>query len=79
MYERKMTNGKNDLQNITQKTKYYVTRTPLKTRDKLMCSERVRSSCSTSGTRVVNLVANPVTSDEWEKVSIAFTTNRTYM
>ena len=40
----------NDLQNTTQKTKDRVTRTPLKTGGKLKCSERVSSSCSTSGT-----------------------------
>ena len=40
----------NDLQNTTQKTKDRVTRTPLKTGSKLKCSERVSSSCSTSGT-----------------------------
>ena len=39
-----------------------VTRTPLKIEDELMCSGRVSSSCSTSGTRRVNLVTNPVTS-----------------
>ena len=30
----------------------------------LRCSERVSSSCSTSGTRRVNLVTNPVISPE---------------
>ena len=46
----------------SHKTKDRVTRTPLKTRGELMCSRRVNSSCSTSGTRRVNLVTNPVTS-----------------
>ena len=41
----------NDLQNITHKTKYRLTRTPLKTGGQLMCSGGVSSSCSTSGTR----------------------------
>ena len=41
----------------THKTKDRVTRTPLKT-------GRVRSACSTSGTRRVNLVTNPVISHE---------------
>jgi hypothetical protein len=41
----------NDPQEVTQKTKDRVTRTPLKTGGKLRCSERVSSSCSTSGTR----------------------------
>ena len=35
----------------TNKTKYRVTRTPLKTEGELRCSERVSSSCSTNGTR----------------------------
>jgi hypothetical protein len=43
----------NNLQNITQKTKYWVTRTPLKTGGELSCSGRVSSSCYTSGTRYI--------------------------
>ena len=42
------------------KTKDGVTRTSLKTGGELRCSERVSSSCSTSDTRHVNLVTNPV-------------------
>ena len=45
-------------------TKDRVTRTPLKTEGELRCSGRVGSSCSTSGTRRVNLVTNPVISRE---------------
>jgi hypothetical protein len=45
---------------LTYKTKDRVTRTPLKTGVELRCSGRVSSSCSTSGTRRVNLVTNPV-------------------
>jgi hypothetical protein len=45
---RKRTN--NDLQNNAHKAKDQVTRTPLKTGDGLRCSDRVGSSCSTSGT-----------------------------
>ena len=48
----------------TYKIKDRVTRTPLKTGGELMCSGRVGSSCSTSGTRRVNLVTNPVISRE---------------
>jgi hypothetical protein len=44
----------------TYKTKDRVIRTPLKTGGELRCSERVSGSCSTSNTRCVNLVANPV-------------------
>jgi hypothetical protein len=40
----------------TRKTKDRVKRTPLKTGRRLRCSERISSSCSTSGTRRVNLV-----------------------
>jgi hypothetical protein len=48
----------------TYKTKDRVTRTPVKTGGELRCSGRVGSSCSTSGTRRVNLVTNPVISRE---------------
>jgi hypothetical protein len=54
----------NDLQNTTHKTKDRITRTPLKTGDESGCPARVSSSCSTSGTRCVNLVTNPVISHE---------------
>ena len=46
----------------TYKTKDRVTRTPLKTRGERRCSGRLSSSCSTSGTRRVNLVTKPVKS-----------------
>jgi hypothetical protein len=48
----------------TYKTKDRVTRTPVKTGGELRCSGRVGSSCSTSGTRHVNLVTNQVISRE---------------
>jgi len=46
------------------RTKYRVTRTPLKTGDEFICSGRLSCSCSTSGIRRVNLVTNPVISHE---------------
>ena len=49
----------------THRTKYQVTRIPLKTGSELMCPRKVSSSCSTSCTRRVNLVTNPVISSEW--------------
>jgi len=48
----------------TYKTKDRATRTPLKNGGELMCSGRVSSFCSTSDTRRVNLVTNPVISHE---------------
>jgi hypothetical protein len=36
------------------------------------------SSCSTSDTRRVNLIANPVINHEWEKDREVFTTSGTY-
>ena len=64
-------NGKKKVQKDKQrstkhgyKTKDRVTRTPLKTGCELRCSGRVSSSCSTIGTRGVNLVSNPVISCE---------------
>ena len=62
----------------TYKTKDRVTRTPPKTGGELRCSGRVSSSCSTSGTRRVNLVTNPVISREWGKDLEVFTTSGTY-
>ena len=62
----------------TYKTKDQVTRTPLKTGGELMCSGRVSRSCSTSDTRRVNLVANPVISYERRKDREVFTTSGTY-
>jgi hypothetical protein len=52
----------------THKTKDRVTRTPLKTRDEIRCSGKVSSSCSTSDTRRVNLVTDPVISYERGKI-----------
>jgi len=45
----------------TYKTKERVTRTPLKTGGELRCSGRVRSFCSTSGTRRFDLVTIQLT------------------
>jgi hypothetical protein len=67
MAKRKSTKGQTAIYKNTHKTKYGVTPTPLKTGDELRCSGRVGSFCSTSGTRRVNLVTNPVISQEWEK------------
>jgi hypothetical protein len=47
--------------------KHRVTQISLKTKDELRCSGRVSSSCSTSETRCVNLVTNPVISHEGER------------
>ena len=69
---------KNDLHSIhicTYKTKDRVTRNPLRIEGELMCSGRVNSSCSTSDTRPVNLVTNPVISHEWGKNRKVFTTS----
>ena len=63
----------------TYKTKDWVARTPLKTGGELRCSGRVGSSCSSSGTRHVNLVTNPVISHEWGKDREVFTTSGTYL
>jgi hypothetical protein len=69
---------KNDLQNIrfcTYKTKDRVTRNPLKTGGELRCSGRISSFCSTSDTRRVNLVTNPVISHELGKDREVLTTS----
>jgi hypothetical protein len=61
----------------TYKTKDRVTRTPL-SGGEFRCSGRVISSCSTSGTRRVNLVANPVIIREWGKDREVFTPRGIY-
>jgi len=48
----------------THKIKDRMTQTPLKTGGELMCQGRVSNSCSTSGTRRLNLVTNHVISHE---------------
>jgi hypothetical protein len=78
MAKRKSTKGQRSTKH-TCKTKDQVTRTPLKTWGELWCSRRVSSSCSTSGTRHVNLVTNPVISREWGKDREVFTTSGTYL
>jgi len=60
-------------------TKYtHETRSPFKTGGERRCSERVSSTCFTSGTRRVYLVTNPEISHEWGKDRAVFTTSGTY-
>jgi hypothetical protein len=63
----------NDLHSIHIKLKDRVTRTPIKTGGDLRCSGRVSSSCSTSGTRRVNLATSPVISRQSGKKREVFT------
>ena len=79
--EEQTTKGQKDKQQSTKhtnETKDRVILTPLNTGVEVRCSGRVRSSCSTSGTRRVNLVTNPVISREWGKDREVFTTSGTY-
>ena len=62
----------------THKAKDRVTRTRQNTGDELRCSGRVGTFCSTSGTRGVNLVTNPVINHEWGKDRVVLTTSGTY-
>ena len=62
----------------TYKTKDRETRILIKTEGELRCSGRVRSSCSTSDIRRVNLVTNPVINREWGKDLELFMTSGTY-
>ena len=66
----------NDLQKIMQKTKDWITWTPLKTRGGLGGSRSVSSCCSTCGTCCVT---NPVISHKWGKVHIVNTTLNIFM
>jgi hypothetical protein len=54
----------------------YKTRTPIQIGGELIWSERVSNACSTSVTRRVNLVTNPVISHEWGKNPDMLTTSR---
>ena len=63
----------------TYKTKDRVTRTTLNPGSELRCSGRVNSSCSTSDTRRVNLVTNPMTSHERVKDREVLTISGTYL
>jgi hypothetical protein len=63
----------------THKTKDCVTQTLLQTGRELGCSGRLGSFCSTSCTRLVNLVTNLVISQEWGKNWKVFTTSGTYL
>jgi hypothetical protein len=63
----------------THKTKDRITGTPLKSGGELRCSGRVDISCSTSGTRRVNLVTNPVITHEWGQDREVFGTSGTYL
>ena len=62
----------------THKTKDRVTRTTPKTGGELRYSGRISSSCSTSGTRRLNLVTDLVINHEWGKDREVFTTTGTY-
>jgi hypothetical protein len=64
--------------NHTHKTKDRETRIPLKIGGELTCSGMKSNSCSTSGTRHVNLVTNPMLNHEWGKDREVFTTSGTY-
>ena len=64
MDKRKIQKDKQQSTKHTQKTKDRATRTSLMTGDELRCSGIECSSRSTSGTRRVNLVTNPLISHE---------------
>ena len=64
MAKRKEQKDKQRSTKHTYKTNDRETRTPLKTGVELRCSGRVGNYCSTSDTRRVNLVTNPVMNDE---------------
>jgi len=76
--KKKIQKDKQRLTQNTYKAKARVTRTPIKTGDKLMFSARVSSSCATSDTRRFDLVTKPVISHERGKDRVLFGTNGTY-
>jgi hypothetical protein len=72
------TKGKTTIYNSYTQAKDRVTRISLKTGGELRCSGKIGSSCSTSDTHRVNLVANPVISHQRGKDREVFTTSGTY-
>ena len=78
MDKRKSTKGQTTIKKHTYKTKDRVTRTPLNTRGEFRCSWMVSRACSTSDTRRVNLVTNPVISHERGKDQEVLTTSGPY-
>jgi hypothetical protein len=79
MAKRKSTKGQTTInKTYIYKTKDRVTRTPLKTGGEFRCSGRVSSSCSTSDTRLVKIVTNPVISHERGQDWELLTTSGTY-
>ena len=79
MAKRKKTKRRNnDLQKTTYKTKDRATRTPLKTGDKLRCSDTFSGFCSISGIRRVTLVTNSVIRHECRKDREVDTRSGTY-
>ena len=75
--KKKVQKDKQRFTQLTQKTKDQVTRTPRKSEGELRCSRKVSSSCSNSAIRSVNLVTNPVISNESGKDSLTMTNNAT--
>ena len=78
MAKRKYTKDKQRPTKHTYKTKDRETRTHKKTGGKLRCSGRVGSYCSTSDTRLINLVTNPVIFHRPGKDREVFNTSGTY-
>ena len=74
MAKRKSSQDKQRSTNHTNNPKDRVTRIPLKAGGELRYSGKVGSSCSTSGTRHVNLATNPVISQQWGKNREVLTT-----
>jgi hypothetical protein len=65
-------------QDVNQRTTDNTMAKRKRTNNELRCSKRMSSSCSTSGTRRVNLGTNPVINHEWGKDREVFMTSGTY-
>jgi hypothetical protein len=66
-WKEKNTKGKTTIYKKYISSKRSSNRTPTKDRGELRCSRRVCRSWSTSGTRRVDIVTNPIISHEWVK------------
>jgi hypothetical protein len=78
MAKRKSTKGKTIIYKTYIYSKRSRNRSPTKDRAELRCSRRVCRSWSTSGTRRVNIVTNPIISREWVMDRAVLTISGTY-
>jgi hypothetical protein len=74
----KFTNGQTKIHTILHRKLKIDQHQPLKNRSEFMCSGKVSSCCSTTGTRRATHCGKSIICHEWREGVIVITTNRTY-